>query len=269
MSWLTVNGIELATIIAANGAEGTRRDIGASDAAGDGTWRTTRRARKYDQKLTTIPLAKAEAHAWECLLTGQGERWSFDGAPTAGAFGSKGLAYSNATLASIVTGTPKFGTHVLRLGATTGTVRFENAARSLAGVTTLWTVMVWRFEGADWAHYVVTSSGHKWGNGIRNDALGTSWLSVTSGNVFLNNTAGAAQDYDDLVILPFEILDDWGATFGTATAAFSALPNLTCAGDLVPEASTRTMVCDGDVSDEVVKTAAGGKHVLDFTLRAV
>lgn len=255
MSWFAINGVDTIAITGvATPPTGDRRDIGDATPAADGSVRVTRQARKRDFKFETVPLIVSDAFAWESLLIGEGEHWSFDAGSPAGFYGSKGLGPSSTAHSSIVTGTPKFGTDVLRLTATSGTITFPGAAKSLAGLTSKWTVSVWRYESSVWHSYIVTSSGHKWLDGTRADGTSTSWLSVSSGDVTIANTAGSAQDYDDVVILPYEILDSWGPTFGTATSAFSDLPFVFASGDNVPEAATRTMVAD-TISETLLKTS--------------
>lgn len=253
MAWLAISGIDLSAIAAtAQDPKGDRRDIGEAAEASDGSWRVTRQTRKRDLSFLSIPLAGSDAYAWESLITGEGHHWTFDSS----LYGSKGMGPTAGFVASQTAGTPKFGAGVLRVTATTGTITYAAAVNS-AGGTGAWTVMVWRFESGVWHHYVVTSAGHKWLDGVRADGTSTTWLSVSGANVTITNTAGAAQDYDDLVVLPFAVLDAWPPlVFAAASIAFSDLPFLTVAGLLVPEAATRKMA--GTCSIAGVKRAGSG-----------
>lgn len=235
--WYAINGIDLAPIASAKDLpQEPKRDIGGVEDASDGSKVVTRIARKLDLTFTSIPLLSADAVAFEGLICGLGEHWSFD----TSLYGSKGLGPSGTIDAIQTAGTPKFGAGVLRLSATTGTITFAGAAQGPGGTFRKYTVMVWRRESGVWHHYIVTSSGHKWLDGVRADGTSTTWLVVTAvGDVTIVNTAGATQDYDDLVVLPYEIVDYWGEIFGVATSAFSNLPDLNASGLLVTEATTR------------------------------
>lgn len=262
MSVLLVNGINLGAIVALFGdPKGDRRDIGDSGEASDGTFRITRQTRKRDFNFKTIPLSDSDAYSWESLLTGEGEAWSFD----VSLYGSKGLGPSSSSGASLVSSTPKFGAQNLRLAATTGTITYAAAVNSV-GTTSAWTVCVWRYESGAWHHYIVRSDGSKWYDGVQNNALSTTWLSVSSGNVTIANTTGATVDYDDLVVLPFKIIDSWAASIGTASSAFAPLPFLDVSGDLVPESSSRRVLAT--VKESLTKTGAGVRHSLEVELKA-
>jgi len=252
-NWLKLNGVDLGPIAAvASEPKGERREIGDVSPALDGTMRVTRQTRKRDMSIETIPLTGSDAFAWESLVTGEGERWSFD----ASLYGSKGLGPVSGSGYSLVAGSAKFGSGKLRLAASTGMITYGNAALHSSGETLGSTIMVWRLESGTWHHYIVRSDGAKWFDGARNDALVTDWLVVAGANIALVNTAGAAQDYDDLVALPFKILDQWAEIFGTATTAFSSLPYLDATGLLVPEISVRRVT--GTATEKVlVATAAG------------
>lgn len=259
MAWLTLNGIELAAIAhVGSPPKSPRREIGEMKEAGDGTMRITRQNRKRDLSFESVPLVRANAFAWEGLICGEGEVWSFDSS----LYGSKGLGPNAGYNASIVTGgTPKFGGGHLRLPATTGTITFDNAAWNASGGYVAFTAMVWRFESGAWHHYIIRSDLAKWVDGVRNDAASTTWFSVSSGDVTLANTSGADVDYDDLVVLPYNILDAWAPIFGTALEAFSALPYLTAKGNLVPEAGSRRVL--GKVNESYLVASSGGSRQND------
>jgi hypothetical protein len=264
--WLGLNGIDLSAIASARAQpDEPRRDIGIKAPADDGSLVWSRVKRKRDFSFTSILVLGTEAAAWAGLVSGDGEHWSFD----ASLYGSKGLGPTGTLNAVQIAGTPKFGAGVLRVNATTGTITYAAAIADPSGGVNKWTVMVWRFEGGVWHHYIVTSAGHKWLDGVRADGTSTTWLTVngTSGNVVISNATGAAQDYDDLVCLPYEILDTWGPTFGTAVAAFSELPYLTATGLLVTDASSRRMC--GDCSMKVQRAAKAGAVQKDMRVLAV
>jgi len=257
MPWLTVNGVELGGSIQEGSAQETRREIGDTTPAYDGTLRKSRLSVKRDLEFETTPMTSANALAWESYLRGLGERWSFD----TSLYGSKGLGPVAGYAATNPAGTPKFGAAILRVTATTGAISYAAALGSN------WTAMFWRYETAVWHHYTVLSDGKKWYDGVRNDALSTTWFSVASGTATITNTTGSAVDYDDLVLLPFLVPADWPPVFGVASSAFSNLPSLTLAGDIIPEATTRSAL--GEVSMVPAKVYLSGSLVTNAKLLSV
>lgn len=250
---LALNGINLgALILASDEPRESLRDVGDTSVAADGSTRISRRRRKRDIAFRTVPLTNAQAHAWLCLLTGEGEAWSFDSS----VYGSKGTGPSAITNTSQGAPSPKYGSGRLSVGATTGSITYGGVAVNGWGGSSDWTVMLWRYEGAAWVHYVVRSDGAKWVNGVRTDGASTTWLTVSAGNVTIANTTGAAVLYDDLVVLPFLVLDDWPAQVFAAGAAYGSLPVGRVTGDLVTEASSREVL--GTVEEASYRLTAAG-----------
>jgi hypothetical protein len=272
LPWAKANGLELAKIAAIGSPpKGDRRNIGDLADAVDGTKRLTQQTRKRDLQFSSIPLTLTDAFAWESLLTGEGHVWNFDAGTTAGFFSSKGLGPSSSTGASIdVTSGSKFGAGHLELLISTGTITFTGALLNTFGATPSWTVMVWRFDDtvdAGYHHYVVRNDGAKWKDGVRNDATVTTWLTVSGGNVTLNPSGSVDPvNYDDLVCLPFAVLDDWPPIFGVSTSAYCLTPYLDLSGGMVPEQTTRRVV--GSVTEGLVQTKTGTRSRLDVTLQA-
>lgn len=236
---LALNGINLGAFAAAQGdLSESQRDIGGEVLAVDGSTITTRSARKIDVELKSIPLLIAAALVWRDFIAGEGETWSFD----LSLYGSKGTAPIAMVGATFSAGAAKFGAAKLSVGATTGTITFPAAANEYGSTKNGWTVGVWRFEGGVWNHYVVRSGGAKWVNGVRNDAASTTWLTVVAPNVTIANNTGAAVFYDDLVILPFQVLLDWPPQWFAAAAPFGLLPFHAATGDFVEEQATRVVL---------------------------
>ena len=192
MAFVLIQDIPLA--IADGGARQEIREIGESSRAVDGTLRKTRVTSKKSWNLETNWLDPEDAKAWLALIRGEGHVVGFDS--TLQEYSSKGLPPTSGSYTVNASG-GKFGGCVT-LPATTGTIVYTPA-----GLGSEWTVAVFRYETATWNHYVVDSSARKWMNGTRNDALSTTWLSVSSGVVTLANVSGSAVDYDELTILPF------------------------------------------------------------------
>jgi hypothetical protein len=246
MAFLTLNGIELGGDIAADSLPEPRREIGETSSAFNGTLRKSRQAIKRDIEFSTTPLTSADALAWESFLQGLGEHWGFN----TSLYGSKGTGPNSGYVASNPSGTPKFGAAVLRVTASTGSITYAAALGSN------WTAMFWRYESAVWHHYTVLSDGKKWLDGVRADATVTTWFAVSGGSAALTNVTGAAVDYDDLVLLPFLVPTTWPEAFGVAASAFSELPKLTAAGDIIQEASTRTVL--GEATPSALKVHISG-----------
>jgi hypothetical protein len=265
MAKLLINGINVGPLISA-GEEprGVRRDIGDVGQAVDGTSRVSRRARKNDLEFKSPAIDDDEANVWEQFVTGMGEVWNFD----VSLYGSKGLGPSASVLATLVTSHPKFGAKNLSLGATTGSITYAAAALNIFGAYEGHTVMVWRYESSAWHHYVVRSDGTIWRDGTTAGSPSASWLSVntSTGNVVIANTSGGAVEYDDLVVLPFQVFDEWPKVFAAATAAFSQLPFLNLSGDLVKEQAVRSVLGQANVSH--VRTGAGTRTKLEVELKA-
>lgn len=247
MPFLTVNGVELGgSISEPRGIAESRREIGESTNAFDGTLRKSRQSIKHDLEFETTPMTSANALAWESLIRGLGEVWSFDSS----LYGSKGLGPTAGYTASRTTSGPKFGAGELSVDATTGSISFA------ASLGSNWTAAFWRYESAAWHHYVITSAGTKWYDGVSDDGHSTTWFSVSSGTATIANTTGAAVLYDDLVLLPFLPISTWPTVWGVASSAFSLLPKLTIAGDAIPEATSRSVM--GEATPRVVKVVIGG-----------
>lgn len=265
MTVLTINDIAVGPIIAAGEEpKGARRDIGGEAVATDGSTRVTRSTRKHDLKFRSIYLTEADAHAWESLLIGEGEVWSFD----ASLYGSKGLGPSASTGATVVAGSAKFGTGKLNLAATTGTISYPAAVNAF-GSAGAWSVCVWRSTdgGATWTNYVVRSDGAKWVAGVRDDAASTTWLSVdANGVVTIANTTVAAVQYDDLAVLPYLVLTTWPAVLAAATQAWTPLPYLDAGGTWVTEQTRRRVF--GQVEEARSKTGGLKTVRLDVQLKA-
>lgn len=244
MGWLAIMGVDLSAIAATvQDPKGDRRDIGEISPANDGTMRATRQSRKHDLSLLSIPLSSSDAYAWESLVVGEGHCWSFD----TSFYSSKGYGPTVNTGCTIDSSIPPmFGAGYAIVPATTGVLTYSSAFLNSSSVLGAWTFLVWKYESGNWHHYVLRSDGAKWKDGVRNDGLSTTWFQTNLNGFRLINTTGSEMDFDDAVALPFKALDTWPALIYAYQLAnivpFSSLPYLTCSGDLVPEAATRTMI---------------------------
>jgi hypothetical protein len=216
------------------------------------------RSRKqlFRGRLKVLP--GAEADAWRGLLGGRGHHFSFD----VNLYSDRGLGPSSSSGTSIVAG-GKFGAK-LRLAATTGQVTYGL-------VSTAWTVLVWRYESAAWHHYIVRSDAAAWVDGSATSV--PAWL-VVSGSTKLTNTAGSAQDFDDLVVLPYLMPSGWVADVYAehSAQAWAPVPRLRLTGDLVPGAPLTVSGGPGD-GGRIPSVQSGSfdltAETLEFELREV
>ncbi len=173
---------------------------------------------------------KADRDQLRHLIRGDGEHWSFD----SDQYGSKGTGISAGTYVISATD-PKFGAG--RIEPST-TITFAPAWLSNVDP---WTVAYWRDEtagpGASWKHVVVNSSGQKWEDGVRNDSLDTSELSVSSAEIDLTT---AYEAYDDLVILPWAITPAFGDAY-PQSYAYPDLPKVRLDGDAFEDSAIVAM----------------------------
>ena len=231
MAGLALNGVELSVHL--DGERASPRLVGYRGRGAGGEYQYSVRTRKGMWRFRMVPVSMQEAEAARGLIQGLGDSWSFDASTTS----ARGLAPTSSSGTSIVAG-GKYGSK-LRLAATTGQLTLPIAPTS-------WTVLVHRYEGAAWVHYIIRSDGTKWKDGSPYVGA-TAWL-VTSGSTRLENTDVAACDYDDLVVLPFLVPSSWVASvYAEHTArAWTPQPKLRATGVYVPNAPRYVM---GDVDD--------------------
>jgi hypothetical protein len=232
MPFITVNGLQLGIL---NGnADEDADEIGERDRAFSGALLSSIRAFKRAWKMGTPPIGSATATAWMGLLRGYGHHWGFDDA-TYYAYSSKGLGYTTlvGTLARrTATPAPKFGSGYISLTAT-GSLTYGVQVP----LASAWALMVWRYEGGAWHHYIKCSDGTKYKDGaVYGSAI--AFLDMLATAAVLGDSASIASQYfDDFVSVPFVIPAAWAAVLGVATSAFSDLPRLTVAGDFVEDTS--------------------------------
>lgn len=191
-----------------------------------GTLLRTRIAVKASLELKTTPMSRAAAVELVKLLEGRGDHWPFDesGSDVGWSEGGLGVASGSPTRVTSAP-SPRYGAGCVQIGA---------GARVgwSAGATGDWTLMAWRWSGSAWEHYALTSGGAKYKDGA---SYGGSipFLAVSAGIVYLGDTgAGAAQYFDDLVLLLWEASAELIAGAAAATVPFR-LPNLSVDGDLI------------------------------------
>jgi hypothetical protein len=241
MSFLAINGIDLEAIVGSYNE--SPREIGETTNAYNGTLRKSRQDTKFDITLETPPMTQADAWAWDGLLRGLGHSWSFNSS----LYSSKGLPPNATTGLSVSTGTNGRNSTEALLVTAAGS---PNTAVYATELGSSWTVALWRKQtsGGTYAHYVVTSDGHKWVDGSRNDGASTTFISVSSGTLTLTGHTADAVYFEDVLAVPFVMPDAWPPLYYAFVNAAPQpdVPKLTVTGDAIAETS-RTMM--GSVSN--------------------
>jgi len=246
MAFCELNG--WAVPVAEGGASVTQRGLGSIQRAFSGWASGERRALVRDFKLTTPPQDEATANALESLAAGLGESWSFDN----DLWGSKGTGPNTGYTVTLSAVGGKYG----------GKVQV-NAGSSLAYAIapSVYTLLVWRFNGATWDHYGIDSSGAQWKNGAAHTPIGTddvtnfTTFGASSFSIDGKDAGGvnAASDYDDLVFVPWVMpAAEVSGHYGSGVA-FAPLPALNLTGDIIPQSFS---VVIGAPSSEALQVVA-------------
>ncbi len=247
MSYLTINGYALP--VADGSVRGETEIIGQDERAFSGALLSDIRSYKRSWRVVTTPRLYAEAEAIHALLLGRGHAWDFEEAGgTNWGYSSKGRTFTSQSGASRVTADPHFGSANLELSAGSSSVEWA------LDLPSTWTAMVWRDTGSGWAHYIETSDGDYYLDGVASIQEG--WFSVSGGDFTLQHSGLSAVGFDDLVVLPFVITAEMAAAFGTSTEAFSALPELSLSGDVV--GGDVISVIGRDLKTRDIQVALGG-----------
>lgn len=225
------------TVRDGSATKGAPEEIGGANVRSyGGSLMSSRRALKRSYTAESPLMSEADALAWQSLLMGEGHHFSFD----SGLYSSKGLGPDAGYTASQNTSASKFGAGQLSVDDTDGEITYA------AQLGSVWTLMFYRFESAAWVHYVITSAGSKWVDGVQDDMATTTWISVSSGSVTITNATGSAVLYDDLVAVPYLFLSAWPALRSAATAAWGATPSLAATGELIKGGSATVRAQLGD-----------------------
>jgi len=183
-----------------HGSTSQRPDVNDNDVSIDGKPLRRRHGLPWSSSLEAVALGADDADMLANLIDIGGHHFPFD----IDAHAESGLGPDTAAAGnwSIVPATLAAGVHGNGYLNVFGSIVWDPS------LPTTWTVMAWRNVTGTAEHITVTSSGRKFSNGVRNDALVTTELLVSNGAVAL--TAG---NYDDLVILPYELTDEFVAAF--------------------------------------------------------
>ena len=246
MPFLSANGIEVP--VAVDTLSEAVREIGTTVQSFSGTLVRTRIATKRDLDFEIPLIEPVLAGQWERWLRGEGEAWNFTNL-----YGSKGTAPESGYSGTIDAGTGIGGTDSLLVSSGSHAYRVTPSGSS-------WTIAFWYSTAASpsYTHYVITSAGKKWVNGVRNDAASTTFVAVSGGIMTL--TGGSNRRMDNLFSFPATVDDTWPPDFygsagaGLVAAGTARPPYLTLTGDVILETTREAL---GEVSGATVVAAVG------------
>lgn len=250
--FLTLNGIAVPVLV--DGARFEPQRLQDSDRAENMALIEDLRATKGRWQWDVKHQLRANGFAYRGLVHGEGQYWSFD----TDLYGSRGTPPTSATGSVFSAGSAWLGAGKVSQTAGGGNNIVFTPLR--AGSTDGWTVMVARkVGGAAWQHFIVTSGGAVYTDGV---LTGTAaWLAVNTANgtVTLTSDAASTTLLDELVVLPYPMPSTWPAQAyafqnpaGTATQ-WSKLRQLKLQGECLPEGGTKTV--HGQVKDEKIQPA--------------
>lgn len=256
-NFLTVNG--LVVPVALNSfEEGEPEVIGASERAASGGLVESLVATKRAAAFKTTPQLASVAEAWNQLLRGEGERWSFD----ADLYGSKG---STTTTTTGIARSTVYKKH----GAASLDVSFSNTFTLPGSYSSHYSVLVWKYDAGAWNHYAISYNGAQtvYRNGANYGSSIASWFSASGGTI----TITGPDYFDDLVVMPFALPASWLAAIYSWHNAnpWSALPTLRVAGDAIPDPAGYRL-CKGVVKGaNLMRGALGGTKYSNLTQLSV
>ena len=260
MPFLTLNGLEVPVRNGSAQREADER-IGEVTRAWGGQLRKSEQARKQAYACETPIVTAADAKAYRGLIEGDGHYWGFE----TDVYSSKGLGPSAGTA-------PTISNTIQQVGANSGRQTNGHSVTFPTELGSEWTVAVWRGPSVGLAHVVVRSDGAKWEDGVRNDALVTTWLSVSSGSLSIANSTGANVYYDELIAVPYKMLDTWPPLVfarGDGNVAWSSLPALQADGDLIDTTSELSVIGEAEGNGFVQAGSVTNMQTLGFRLREV
>ena len=215
---------------------------------------------KKQWKATTTVMKSSPARVLVALLQGRGHVWDFDDTSDF-LYSSKGLGATGATAAngSRYTTTSKFGAAGLQVAA-------SNYVQFNVGYNFEWSILGWQGSNLGTAHhYIVTSAGTKYVDGVQNNAASTPFFDMVSGNFRLGDPAGtlANNRFDDVIVIDELIDRTWAADLGAMTAAFGPLPVVRAKGEFLT--NNVYYVLGADVSSTYAQGVVDGTLYNDLT----
>lgn len=256
-SFLRLNGI--AVPVFHQNANAAKTPIGAFRRSVNGTGTVPRRTRKGVWRFDTTPKSAAEALAFRELVAGNGHVLSFDAQ----------TPYTSAGMAPVALAVGwGYTTTAPKYGAACATMPASGALSTWAffSSSSPWTIAFWSNYSGAFKHYVATSAGPAWVDGVAGFALSDckGLDNVTAGVAAFGIASGGVTKLDDVVALPFVVPSDWPAQIYGFGSAFSALPVLTADGKFI-EQDTAVTVIGGDEATARVMPVPGTKNIHAFS----
>jgi hypothetical protein len=244
-------------------------------------------------RFSTPPIEASLAEKYAMLIEGKAQVWNFDNSLMSGA----GVTYYVSGGASTSSSPKKYGTQSLALTAGAGfELQLANKFGLPGGWTTYgfgrtgWTFAFWMFStiaadgvAADgWYHYIVTGvdpvtrgaaanpfSIRQYRNGVLGSYGFGNMLKVdssTTSGVFAYAPAGTtlARNFDDLVVLPFVLPDEWVSSFYSYASSFDDVTNLVTQSQNLGATWTISANCAATVAS-VVSPNGSSAYLLNMT----
>ncbi len=226
-----------------------------------------RRLRRWTMRTPLID--HAEAEALRLLIIGKGHYWSFDATTIERTvYSSRGVRDASQLGTPAVTADSRYGANALEM----------NSGESVSwtgldvNTSTKSTSMVWvkTTEGGGYEHHIRLSNGLRYVAGILEGAPVPNGMMTTTSTSFVlrypsSGTSDVAVEFDDLVVLPFEITAAMALAFGTGILPFSELPVLLADGDFVNGESVLVQSDPAQLGMPITN-AAGLRASISFSL---
>jgi hypothetical protein len=246
MPFLSASGIEIPVAVDTFTEE--VREVGSTVQAFSGALVRSRIATKRDIEFEVPLTANTLAGQYERWLRGEGEMWTFTNL-----YGSKGTGPESGYSGTIQASSGISGTGNLTVASGSHAYRIAPAGSS-------WTFAVWYSTAASpsYTHYVVTSAGNKWVDGVSNNGASTTWAAVSNG--ILTLTGGTDRRWDNLFAFPATVDSTWPPIFygtagnGDVASGAALMPYLNLTGDAILETTRSAM---GEVMGTSVLAADG------------
>lgn len=247
---LTVCGIPIPVVDSSR----TRVPLGEITRSESGAVRNTERGEFYDYRFQTAIMTQEEGAAMRSLISGKGEVFAFNLSDVVGSYlwSSRGRVIQQGGDLSTVTAVtfPKHGDRAASVSDLGG------APYVLLPVSSTWTLMGWMKDviGTGWHHFIITSSGAEWQDGVFMADPGQTVYEFFNVNVEADGLAFNTQTVgpficDDLVYLPFSVPAAWPPllyAFHNANP-WPALPFVTAGGARFGNVATKVMGKVGEV----------------------
>jgi hypothetical protein len=257
-AFLRINGITAS--VADGSAKRGRKPIGEVGEAVSGAGYKDVRTYKGRWSGALVLAAAADALAWERLLCGDHDTWSFEG--TAGVYSAKGVPLVLGGSVALSSAQYRFGSWSVAIPSTkTVEIDYGTQPPWWDPSVSPWTVGWWQREGSTWFHYLECSDGTRYRNGASSGH--TAFWTSSSPKLSYMQSSGGTYYLDDLVVLPFVVPVTWPAEMYAFAAALPDAPRLRADGLLIDNNRAGGATVFGGVDGEapLVQAHIGGALV--------